>query len=68
MQNNLANGTNFYFLPRDKYFKIVFVFGQRATEIILKSQILDDIKMELDSAKVSAEGCGTRININEKPF
>jgi hypothetical protein len=28
-----------YLLPRDKYFKVAFVFGQKATDIILESNI-----------------------------
>ncbi len=55
-----------YFLPRDKYFKVAFVFGQKATDIIMQSQIATSIKIELDSAKVYAEGRGIRIDIKDK--
>jgi hypothetical protein len=56
-----------YFLPRDKYFKVAFVFGQKATDVILKSEVTDEIKKELDAARVYAEGRGIRIDIkNEK--
>jgi hypothetical protein len=41
-----------YFLPRNKFFKVAFVFGQKATDIILKSNISENIKNELNSAKV----------------
>src|SRR5664279_5544003 len=33
-----------YLLPRDKFFMVSFVFGQKATDIILNSTIADDIK------------------------
>src|ERR1035437_3378351 len=52
-----------YLLPRDRFFKIAFVFGQKATDLIMKSQITNSIKTELDSAKVYAEGRGIRIDI-----
>ncbi len=52
-----------YLLPRDRFFKVAFVFGQKATELIMKSRVSDLIKSELDSARVYAEGRGTRIEI-----
>ena len=36
-----------YFLPREGYFKIAFVFGQKATDEIMKTSISEDIKTEL---------------------
>jgi len=55
-----------YLLPRDQYFKIAFVFGQKATDIIIKSRVSDTIKSELASAKVYAEGRGIRIDIKDE--
>lgn len=55
-----------YLLPRDKFFKVAFVFGQKATDEILNSKISDDIKNELKSAKVYAEGRGIRIEVKNK--
>jgi hypothetical protein len=55
-----------YFLPRNKFFKVAFVFGQKATDIIVKSNISDSIKNELKSAKVYAEGRGIRIDVRNK--
>ncbi|NOU19273.1 MAG: DUF3788 domain-containing protein [Bacteroidales bacterium] len=52
-----------YLLPRDKFFKVAFVFGQKATDIIMQSQISQAIKTELSSARVYAEGRGIRIDI-----
>ena len=54
-----------YFLPRQNYFKVAFVFGQKATDQIMKSDISDEIKNELSSARVYAEGRGIRIDVNE---
>jgi len=52
-----------YLLPRDKFFKAAFVFGQKATDTIMNSQVEDSIKTELSSARVYAEGRGIRIDI-----
>ncbi|MFN3753621.1 DUF3788 family protein [Flavobacterium sp.] len=55
-----------YLLPRDKFFKVAFVFGQKATDAILESNISETIKTELQAAKVYAEGRGIRIEITDK--
>jgi hypothetical protein len=56
-----------YLLPRDKFFKAAFVFGNKAFEEIMKSGISENIKKELESAKVYAEGRGIRIDVKNKP-
>lgn len=55
-----------YLLPSDKFFKVAFVFGQKATDKIMKSQVSSEIKQELKSAKVYAEGCGIRIDVKNE--
>src|SRR5476649_599033 len=55
-----------YLLPRDKFFKVALVFGQKAIDLIMKSNIANSIKSELDAAKVYAEGRGIRIDIKDK--
>lgn len=55
-----------YLLPRAKIFKVAFVFGQKATDFILKSSISAPIKTELEAAKVYAEGRGIRIDVTDK--
>ena len=55
-----------YLLPRDGYFKVAFVFGQKATDLILQSQVSQDIKSELENARVYAEGRGIRIDVKEE--
>ncbi|MBK7029085.1 MAG: DUF3788 family protein [Bacteroidales bacterium] len=36
-----------YLLPREKYFMVAFVFGQKATDHILSSELGADIRTEL---------------------
>lgn len=55
-----------YLLPRDKFFKTAFVFGQKATDDILKSDVSSSIKNELNAAKVYAEGRGIRLEVKDK--
>ncbi|HWQ80831.1 MAG TPA: DUF3788 family protein [Ignavibacteria bacterium] len=52
-----------YLLPRDGYFKAAFNFGQKAYEEILASDVADEIKKELESARAYAEGRGIRIDV-----
>lgn len=52
-----------YLLPRDKYFKVAFVFGQKAYDSIMNIDISIEIKNELEKAKKYAEGRGIRIDI-----
>ena len=52
-----------YFLPKDQFFKVAFVFGDKAINDIMKTGISDKIKEELNQAKKYGEGRGIRINI-----
>lgn len=52
-----------YFLPRKEYFKVAFVFGQKATDIIMESDIAPEIKNQLAQARKFAEGRGIRIEV-----
>ena len=54
-----------YFLPRDGFFKVAFVFGQKATDKVMESNVSEFIKTELQKSKVYAEGRGIRIEIQE---
>ena len=54
-----------YFLPRDNYFKVAFVFGQKATDTILESDVSSGIKNDLEQATKYAEGRGIRIDVKE---
>lgn len=55
-----------YFLPRKKYFKVAFVFGQKATDHIMDSDISLKIKEELSQARKYAEGRGIGITIKDE--
>ncbi|MDO9255192.1 MAG: DUF3788 family protein [Bacteroidales bacterium] len=52
-----------YLLPRDKYFLVAFVFGEKAANEALLSGINKDIKTTIESARVYAEGRGFRIEV-----
>ncbi|PKP52145.1 MAG: hypothetical protein CVT92_10280 [Bacteroidetes bacterium HGW-Bacteroidetes-1] len=52
-----------YLLPRDLYFKVAFVFGDKAVNKIMDSKISNDIKNELNQATKYAEGRGIRIDV-----
>ena len=58
--------TIIYFLPRDQFFKVAFVYGQKATDMIVKSNVSEWIKKELESARVYAEGRGIRLEIRDE--
>lgn len=55
-----------YLLPRDRFFKVAFVFGQKASDQILASHVAESIKEELSKAKVYAEGRGIRLEVKDK--
>ena len=55
-----------YLLPREAYFKVAFVFGQKAFYKIMESTISASIKEELQAAKVYAEGRGIRIDVKNE--
>jgi hypothetical protein len=52
-----------YLLPRHGFFKVALVFGQKATDQIMASDIAQEIKEELSTAKAYAEGRGIRIAV-----
>ena len=54
-----------YLLPRQQFFKVAFVFGGKATELILQSEISPIIKAELKNSRVYAEGRGIRIDVRD---
>ena len=52
-----------YLLPRNQYFKVAFVFGDKAVNEIMNSKISNDIKTEISQATKYAEGRGIRIDV-----
>jgi hypothetical protein len=57
--------TIIYFLPRDGFFKVAFVFGQKAVDKIVESHVKAEIIKDLQEARVYAEGRGIRIAIKD---
>jgi len=55
-----------YLMPYEKYFMSSFVFGEKAVQSALQSNISDEIKDTIKSAKVYAEGRGVRIEVRNK--
>jgi len=55
-----------YLLPRDRFFTVALVFGQKATDRVLTSRISEKIKNELETARVYAEGRGIRIDVRDE--
>lgn len=55
-----------YLLPREYYFKVAFVFGNKAMEAIKSSAIDPKIVNELFETKKYAIGRGIRLAVREK--
>lgn len=54
-----------YMLPREGFFKVGMVFGAKAADLVLKSNVSPEIKKELSAARVYAEGRGIRLEIKD---
>jgi len=54
-----------YLLPRDQYFKVAFVFGDKAVKEIMESKVSDEIKLSISKATKYAEGRGIRIDVKD---
>lgn len=52
-----------YLTPQLNYMMVAFVYGEAATRHALSADIADEIKAEINSAKVYAEGRGFRIRV-----
>jgi hypothetical protein len=52
-----------YLLPRQSFFLVAFVYGEKATQAVLASDIAIEIKGIIEAAKVYAEGRGFRIEV-----
>ena len=55
-----------YLLPGDKRFMVAFNFGPKAFKKIMDSNISEEIKHSLESAKVYVEGRGIRIEVKNR--
>ena len=54
-----------YLSPKDGWFIVTFVFGQKDNDEIMASEINADIKTELMNSKVYMEGRVVRIEVRE---
>jgi len=60
---------NLFFIGMYKgYFKIAFVFGERAVKNVLDSSIAAELKKELSEARKYAEGRGISINVDNDNY
>jgi len=57
-----------YLLPRDQFFKVGLVFGEKAFEEVCNSSISETLITELKNTKKYAEGRGIRIDIRNDSF
>jgi len=53
----------FFFIPYKDFFRIAFVFGDRAVSEVDKSDLPNDIKKSLLNARKYAEGRGIQLDI-----
>jgi hypothetical protein len=56
----------FFFTPCEGYFRIAFVFGDKAVGVVADSDLPARIVQELKSAKRYAEGRGLRIEVKKQ--
>jgi hypothetical protein len=50
-----------YFLPRQGYFKVAFIFGDKAVAAVMASSVPEPIKTNLREARKYAEGRGVQL-------
>jgi hypothetical protein len=55
-----------YLLPREGYFLVALVYSEKATKAALESDVSDEIKATIQSARVYAEGRGFRVEVKEQ--
>ena len=61
------NKRNVVFIgPEDGYFRVAFVFGEKAYQEIRRSNLPDSIKQQVSESKVYVEGRGLRLEIRNK--
>ena len=56
----------FFLTPYENYFQIAFVFGDKAVEIIEKSDLTKNIIEEIKNARKYAEGRGLRVAVKKQ--
>ena len=56
----------FFFAPCEKYFRLAFIFGDKAVSAVEKSDLPLKMVQELKSAKRYIEGRGLRLEVKKK--
>jgi len=54
----------FFMIPMQDFFRITFIFGDRAVAAINESDLPDEIKTDLNNARKYMEGRGIQIPVN----
>ena len=68
MKTFLKKRNLFFLIPYTSYFKIVFIFGDKAVAEIEDSDISKDLKSVVINAKKYAEGRGLPIDVNDDSY
>ncbi len=55
-----------FIIPCNEYFKAVFIFGDKATESIMQSNLPDTMKHDLLNAKKYAEGRSIQVDVKNR--
>ena len=63
LKNMLKKRNLFFFTPLEAYFRITFVFGDRAVAEVEKSELPDEIIKSLKNARKYMEGRGISIEV-----
>ena len=58
----------FFLIPFKSYFKIVFIFGDRAVNEIEQSDVTENLKNDVINAKKYAEGRGLAIEVIDNTY
>jgi hypothetical protein len=55
-----------YLIPKENYFMVVFVFGEKATKRVMDSKVSQTIKSTLQQATPYTEGRGIGIEVKDE--
>jgi hypothetical protein len=55
-----------YMIPREGFFEVAFVFGQKGSLAVYESEVQEDLKEQLRGAKLYGEGRGLKFEVKEK--
>jgi len=58
----------FFLIPSNEYFRIVFVFGDKAVDEIEKSDVTENLKSIARNAKKYAEGRGLPLEVSDQKY